>query len=983
MDLFVYNIIYFLSIVLAVGLLFFLLRRKSQSKIVKELVWLNFGAIVWFAVDFLTLAEKFSNEVHIIIWKLGFVLSFSLVVLLLRFIVIFTQTNILNWKKYTGLLIYFVLVFFTLFTDQVIAGVRPLLFAGDSNYVIGEYFVVMAVVMSIALFLSFYYILKKLVSIQDQTQKIKFRRLAIALAVLFIFVFITNLAFPMFGIPIPRLAALGIIFLLIFFTYSIFKSDTFGMNFRGFKIRTKIILPIILTAIIVLSAASAYSYFFTVKILKQEAISHLETTAQLVHRHIENILSNKKEKLEIAATHSDLSQEELQTILNINEGFYELFVLDSNGIIISSSDISHIGLDQSNDDYFVNGKNASYIKPAYFSDTSKKESIAIATPHAGGVLVARVGLEFFNSIVSDRTGLGETGEILLAYKDKNGDAVFFTERKFEEVKKEEDSKDFQTLPMDEALLKKEKVFLSLHDYRHVGVISVTRYIDEVEIGIVVKIDEQEAFAPATGLLNFFIIRFFIVLFLFFIITYIISGKISKPIILLQKGIGIIKKGNLDHKVGTQKKDEVGELSRAFDEMTTSIKQSQLEVETKVQEQTKEISKNAQNLANQQKAILNILEDVEEEKIKVSHERDKIDAILYSIGDAVFVVNKNLRITMINQIAVDMAACSIDQCINQSYYEHLKFVHEKDGKLNDKFIKDAIKTGEVQEMANHTLLISSDGKKTPVADSAAPLKDKDGKVIGCVVVFRDVTHERQIDQAKTEFVSLASHQLRTPLSTINWYAEMLLAGDAGKITEDQKKYLDEIYKGNQRMVGLVNALLNVSRLELGTFTIEPEMANIIDIAKSVLNEQKQNIKKKQLVINETYDVTLPKMSIDTKLTRIIFQNLISNAVKYTPEKGKISIKIEKLNEDVLIQVADTGMGIPKLQQKKIFEKLFRADNVRETDTEGTGLGLYIIKSILDNTGGKVWFESVEKKGTSFSATIPLSGMQSKKGTKELS
>ncbi len=267
----------------------------------------------------------------------------------------------------------------------------------------------------------------------------------------------------------------------------------------------------------------------------------------------------------------------------------------------------------------------------------------------------------------------------------------------------------------------------------------------------------------------------------------------------------------------------------------------------------------------------------------------------------------------------------------------------------------------------------DGTLFPVAVTTAPIL-LEGSTIGAVEVFRDITHEKEIDKAKTEFVSLASHQLRTPLSTVNWYTEMLLAGDAGSITDEQKKFLEEIYTGNQRMVELVNALLNVSRLELGTFVVEPEPTDIVKLAESVIDEQKPQINalKHRLDVDLVKD--LPKISVDPKLFRMVFQNLLSNAVKYTPEGGTITFTIGKDADHVFFTLTDTGLGIPKDQQDKIFSKLFRADNVRESDTDGTGLGLYIVKSVVEQSGGTVTFESpyfVETaKGTAFHVRLPL-------------
>jgi len=260
----------------------------------------------------------------------------------------------------------------------------------------------------------------------------------------------------------------------------------------------------------------------------------------------------------------------------------------------------------------------------------------------------------------------------------------------------------------------------------------------------------------------------------------------------------------------------------------------------------------------------------------------------------------------------------------------------------------------------------------------------GRVVAYIATEEDITHLKEIDRAKTEFISLASHQLRTPLSTVNWYAEMLLAGDAGIISKTQQRYLGEIYKGNHRMIDLVNALLNVSRLEMGTFMIEPEPTRLGDVAASVLNELKPSIVQKRLQVTTTIARSVPPLSVDPKLTRILFQNLLSNAVKYTPDNGSIKLGIahDRRRRNVIVTVADTGYGIPAEEQAQIFTKLFRATNVRERETDGTGLGLYIVRSILEQCGGKVWFTSEEDKGTVVSFSLPARGMRPKTGTKPL-
>jgi PAS domain S-box-containing protein len=289
--------------------------------------------------------------------------------------------------------------------------------------------------------------------------------------------------------------------------------------------------------------------------------------------------------------------------------------------------------------------------------------------------------------------------------------------------------------------------------------------------------------------------------------------------------------------------------------------------------------------------------------------------------------------------------------------------------------------EKKPFSGELVNIKKDGQLYNVFATITPVLDKDGEVQFFLGIERDITREKMIDKAKSEFVSLASHQLRTPLSAINWYTEMLLDGDAGPLTKEQKEYLHEIYTGNQRMVDLVTSLLNVSRLELGTFAIEPTEGDLVAMSQNAIKELTPLITAKKLQVTETYG-KVPPICVDKKLMYMIFQNIYSNAVKYNPEGGKITVGIAIDKKKVIITATDTGMGIPKEEQGQIFTKLFRANNAKDSVTEGTGLGLYIVKSILDQAGGKISFTSEVNKGTTFTVTLPLTGMKPKDGTKKL-
>lgn len=377
------------------------------------------------------------------------------------------------------------------------------------------------------------------------------------------------------------------------------------------------------------------------------------------------------------------------------------------------------------------------------------------------------------------------------------------------------------------------------------------------------------------------------------------------------------------------------------------------------------------------------EDLNYERDRAVAAKTKNDTILASIGDAVFAIDTDGRITLFNYATEVISGYKAEDAIGKPYKQILRFVYEEGNKAEATFIQRALK-GYIAHMRNHTYLIRKDGTKVSVSDSAAPIRDKKGKVAGAIIVFRDVTREAELSRAKDEFVSLASHQLRTPLSAINWYVEMLLAGDAGKLGKEQIKYLHEVFNGNQRMIKLVNSLLDVSRIDLGKFINEPVPVSVKSVIASLKNELAMDIAAKHISFVTQVSKNVPSINIDPRLLRIVLQNMLSNAIKYSKNKGevKIVVRIAEPSDGpthtcpihktcTLISIADKGIGIPKDQQGHIFEKLFRADNARTREVEGNGLGLYLVREIIKRLGGMMWFTSKENEGTTFNVILPTS------------
>jgi PAS domain S-box-containing protein len=385
-------------------------------------------------------------------------------------------------------------------------------------------------------------------------------------------------------------------------------------------------------------------------------------------------------------------------------------------------------------------------------------------------------------------------------------------------------------------------------------------------------------------------------------------------------------------------------------------------------------------------IRKVLNDMQEQAQNLIIAKSKNEAILTGIGDGVVTTNQDGVITFANQSTLDMLGFKIDEVLDKSVIDVLKISDENGDAVpvNRRPMIRAITTGEKATVPLGTTYYyqRKDGSRFPVGITVSPFLFNE-KIIGTIEVFRDITVEKDVDKAKTEFVSLASHQLRTPLTSIGWYAEMLLSGDAGKLNAQQKEYLNEVDHGNRRMVKLVNSLLNISRIELGTFSVEPELTDLKVIVGDVVDELKTVISENKTNVEVVYGDGLEKIFIDPRLIRIVYQNLLTNALKYTPIGGNVKLEIKTDGDNILNSISDNGCGIPSSQQSSIFQKLFRADNAKFKDSEGTGLGLYIVKSIIEqSSGGKIWFESVENKGTTFFFTLPKKGMTPKKGSRPL-
>jgi len=247
-------------------------------------------------------------------------------------------------------------------------------------------------------------------------------------------------------------------------------------------------------------------------------------------------------------------------------------------------------------------------------------------------------------------------------------------------------------------------------------------------------------------------------------------------------------------------------------------------------------------------------------------------------------------------------------------------------------------------------------------------------LGTVSIFRDITHQVEIDRLKSEFVATVSHELRTPMTSIKGYAEVLLMGAAGQLNDQQTHFLEIVKTNTERLAILVNDLLDISRIEAGRVSLSTQpmdMSHLVDeaVADIILRCEKEH---KPMTIRKEASPDTPRAFGDPERVRQIIDNLLENAFSYTPEGGEIVLRLSSKNGEVQIDVQDNGIGIAPSEQARIFERFYRGENPLVLATSGTGLGLSIVQRLVDMHNGRIWLAStgIAGEGSTFSFTLPV-------------
>lgn len=693
-------------------------------------------------------------------------------------------------------------------------------------------------------------------------------------------------------------------------------------------------------------------------------------------------------------------------------------LLDKNGIVIASTNSERIGHDEGVQELTYQAHSFSKAINSKFGEAFTKSivieayenpspvvraTVRIAVPDAEGVfqpidavlLVHFANIQKISDILHGGSVLGQEASLTKGGFIKNHqtsdiylvNARYLLATQTRVVKDVNIKQKIDTLPVRECFENGKEISGEYDDYNGVRVVGASMCFRDDGIVLIVEISKEEVFAPVVALTRWTIVGGVITL-----ISWLsfVAFFLRRPIKNIEDIVAVTKRvteGDFNVRAEVNTKDEIGYLASMFNKMVSSINMARQELELskeqiakKAEELKNDVASHEQQekeLKESKRATMNLLDDSWKAKEKLEEEKIKIQTILASIGDGLVFVDHEYKIVIVNAKLAEIFAIPEDELVGKDLRGIMKLFKKKiliepeQWPTEEMFLTKKVITATLDD--DFAIATTQRGSQLPIIFSIAPIL---GQLTGAVIVIRDVTADNELSEAKSGFISVASHQLRTPLTSIRWYSEMLLSEDAGSLTDTQKDFMKEIHSGAERLYQTVDLLLGISRVESGKLKAERKPIDLSIFTDDIKKELASQADEKGLEVS----VTPPHREsvivwLDPLTLRQVVLNLFSNAIRYTNDHGHIEVtwkmdESKKGNEEVVYSVHDDGIGIPVSVQSRIFSKFFRAENARAQVPDGSGLGLALVKELVESWGGRVWFETSEGKGTTFFFTVPL-------------
>ena len=360
--------------------------------------------------------------------------------------------------------------------------------------------------------------------------------------------------------------------------------------------------------------------------------------------------------------------------------------------------------------------------------------------------------------------------------------------------------------------------------------------------------------------------------------------------------------------------------------------------------------------------------VKERTEQLAEEKELLAVTLCSMSDGVIAVDVDKRIALFNKAAENLTKWKYHEVQGKIVDEVFHLIDEKTKNPVESPIDKVLSSRQMEAGSDRDALIARDGSECPISAAAAPIRKNDGTMVGIVMVLRDVSREREIDRMKTDFISSVTHELRTPLTAIKAYITTILR-DHDMTEQTKHEFLTIIDEESDLLKNLIEALLEVSRIESGTVKFSREPVDIAAVIQQVLSAVRQLADSKNIELKSDIDQQLGFLQGEEGKIQSMVMNLVNNAIKFTPENGRVTISARRQGQELVINVSDTGLGIPKEELAKIFNRFYRVHRPGK-QIRGTGLGLAIVKEIVRLHGGRIEVESEVDKGSTFTVFLPL-------------
>lgn len=705
----------------------------------------------------------------------------------------------------------------------------------------------------------------------------------------------------------------------------------------------------------------------TAAIQVENFFTNLETTDKTLAQYFREYYPEDIDEIANATSHAIANSQYIRKVTFLTRSGREVVQLDRLGRT-SENDLS---FEISTDPFqsALDGKTA--ISKVYYTEGTFTPHFDLFYPIAGndssviGVIKTQVNLENLWEIVA-KVGSGKNG---IAYiVDDEGRVIAHPDQQFIEERENVSERNVVAQLLTNPSLRQSEGNFQYTNQADVEVFAKAVRVPGNNWIVVFEEPASEALSIVNYISNILLISYAGLFVVVVIVGIIFSVHLTKPIEQLRKAANMLQKGALETRTAIRSGDEIEELGTAFNTMASHLQTSFQQIQ--LQKHRSDIA--AQLLLKRDLDIRLINEELESEKAVIMGERNKLSVILSGIEDGVIAVDLHHNILTFNTAAERLTGWKAQEVVGKPLKDVISVFEQNEEVLPDIYCPIRVDGYEgVVAKKDEVKIVGLNGQSAFVKLIAGSITE--GKIVGlgCILTLHDITKEKELEEMKLDFVSMAAHELRTPLTSMLGYLSVFTKESSDKFTGEEGLFLNRIKIAAQQLSALVENLLNVSRIEKNTMTVNKVPTSWHELVQQVVSEFQQRAAEKQITLTLIEpSKPIPRVLVDSLRVTEVLNNLIANAINYSPVGSTVTVREEEKDGMVITHIQDTGHGIPKEALPHLFTKFFRVSGKLEQGSKGTGLGLYISKSIVELHNGKIWVVSEFGKGSTFSFSLPV-------------